>query len=514
MSTVSSPAPDGARVSVRKCEHWAHGACCAEIFDKEHDGKQYCVLHYPGPEKSKDFKTALERKLSAQDFDFEGTWFPEKLSFQEFKFTGKANFSSARFREVVNFREAEFSAGADFREAKFSTGADFREAKFSADADFREAKFSAGANFAGAQFGSATYFAMAHFDANANFRGTQFRAATSFFGTSFRADAVFNYAQFEAPATFNVARFSKSALFTGAVFNATVYFRKARFKDEDPHRNDDITADNNTIDSKTLRPEGRTIPVDFVEARFKDGLAFTGTKFANRVFMSFASASFEKPERAVFHSTSLRPHWFADIDPRAFSFINVAWGDLLQWGAVRKEIEQLKTTKKSNANQLLEITFRQLAVNAEENNRFEEATNFRYMAMDVKRLQRRRIDPFRLSWWYWLLSGYGERVPRAFLALLSILVLFALAYWVGDAAWWQPKQSRDLASATTSEQKFVSQRLALRESLVYSAGVMALQKPEPLPANKRAKTLVLWETILGPVQAALLALAIRRKFMR
>ena len=43
---------------------------------------------------------------------------------------------------------------------------------------------------------------------------------------------------------------------------------------------------------------------------------------------------------------------------------------------------------------------------------------------------------------------------------------------------------------------------------------MTLQKPEPLPANKRAKTLVLLETVLGPVQAALLALAIRRKFMR
>lgn len=43
---------------------------------------------------------------------------------------------------------------------------------------------------------------------------------------------------------------------------------------------------------------------------------------------------------------------------------------------------------------------------------------------------------------------------------------------------------------------------------------MALQKPEPLPANRRAKALVLFEIILGPLQAALLALAIRRKFMR
>jgi len=50
--------------------------------------------------------------------------------------------------------------------------------------------------------------------------------------------------------------------------------------------------------------------------------------------------------------------------------------------------------------------------------------------------------------------------------------------------------------------------------MVYSVGVILFQKPEPLPANKRAKFLVYLETVLGPLQAALLALAIRRKFMR
>lgn len=492
MSILSSPAPDDAHVFVCKCEHWARNACCEEIFDKEHDGKLYCVLHYPGPEKSEAFKQVLEQKIKAKHFDFEGTWFPDKLPFQKFTFTGDANFRFAQFKGAV-----------DFREAKFCAGADFREAKFSADANFSEA-----------QFGAPTSFALAHFNANANFRGTQFNELTNFFGTSFRADAVFNYAQFEKAINFNVARFCKSALFTGVVFNATVRFRKTRFRDRDPHPGDDATGDNNTIDSEALVPKPRTIPIDFVEARFKDGLAFSSNKFADRVSMSFAAASFEKPERAVFHSTPLRPHWFADTDPRPFTFINVDWGDLSQRGAVGKEIRELETSKKTNTNQLLEIAFRQLAVNAEENNRYEEAANFRYMAMEGKRLQRRKIDPFRLSWWYWLLSGYGERVQRALLALLSIWVLFAFVYWLGNAAWWQPKQIRDVASAAASEQRLVSQRLALRESLVYSAGVMALQKPEPLPANKRAKTLVLWETILGPVQAALLALAIRRKFMR
>jgi len=56
--------------------------------------------------------------------------------------------------------------------------------------------------------------------------------------------------------------------------------------------------------------------------------------------------------------------------------------------------------------------------------------------------------------------------------------------------------------------------LKFRRALIYSAGVMTLQKPEPKPATTTAQAVVLLETVLGPVQAALLALAIRRKFMR
>lgn len=56
--------------------------------------------------------------------------------------------------------------------------------------------------------------------------------------------------------------------------------------------------------------------------------------------------------------------------------------------------------------------------------------------------------------------------------------------------------------------------LKLNRALMYSLGVMTLQKPEPRPATTAAQAIVLAETILGPVQAALLALAIRRKFMR
>jgi hypothetical protein len=248
--------------------------------------------------------------------------------------------------------------------------------------------------------------------------------------------------------------------------------------------------------------------------------------------VSFAAAIFEKPERAVFHTIRLRPHWFINVDSRKFTFINVDWDNLDERGAIRNEFAALERNDRGHLSRLLEVTFHQLAVNAEENNRYEEAANFRYMAMEVRRLQRgRKVDLLRLSWWYWLLSGYGERVTRAFGALLTIWLLFAVIYWTGCETWWQPKQSARLAAESSererqspavndvpqakgAQQAVAVAPLCIPEALIYSAGVMSLQKPEPLPANKRAKALVLFETILGPLQAALLALAIRRKFMR
>jgi hypothetical protein len=61
---------------------------------------------------------------------------------------------------------------------------------------------------------------------------------------------------------------------------------------------------------------------------------------------------------------------------------------------------------------------------------------------------------------------------------------------------------------------FVNDSLDYSRSLLYSLKVMLLQKPEPKPATFWADAMVILQMILGPLQAALLALAVRRKFMR
>ena len=190
------------------------------------------------------------------------------------------------------------------------------------------------------------------------------------------------------------------------------------------------------------------------------------------------------------------------------------------WRNIHEEIECLKSRGVSleatalKPHRFLAIACRHLAVNAEENHRYEEASKFRYKAMDARRLESWHGFAFwKLSWWYWLASGYGERIWQAFGILLAIWFVAGLLYTRVGFARWEPKFASE-ADVTISKRDDVGAPVSFKRALTYSLGVLTLQKPEPRPATTAAQTVVLLETILGPVQAALLALAIRRKFMR
>jgi hypothetical protein len=108
---------------------------------------------------------------------------------------------------------------------------------------------------------------------------------------------------------------------------------------------------------------------------------------------------------------------------------------------------------------------------------------------------------------------YGERIARAAGVLLGIVVLCAALYTRVGFVRWEPRVSSE-SEVATAQRDETGAPLKLTRALTYSAAVMTFQRPEPKPATTAAQTIVLLETILGPVQAALLALAIRRKFMR
>ena len=400
-----------------------------------------------------------------------------------FHFPGKeksADFEQALQRKLenkdFNFRGVWFPNKLSFERFEFGTKADFSSANFSAETDFRAATFSAAADFHSATFSAVAVFSGATFSAAADFIGATFSGAAYFFSS----------ATFSAAAYFRAATFSAEAYFSPATFSATADFRYATFSAE----------------------------ASFSSATLADHVRFAGEEktevFTDTSRLDLQFARIEKPDRVSFHTLSLRPHWFVNIDARKFGFTNVDWGR----PSINEEISRLEKKKISSPHHLLAIACRNLAVNAEENHRYEEASRLRYRAMEARRRESwRGFAPWRLNWWYWLASGYGERVWQAFFVLLGILLLSALLYNQVGFARWEPKLASE-GDVVISKRDDIGAPLKFSRALTYSAAVMTFQKPEPRPATTAAQTVVLLETILGPVQAALLALAIRRKFMR
>ena len=413
---------------VCKCEPDQRPACWPEERCPEPYKDGYCVLHFPGKEKSPDFRVALDERLEKKNYNFPGVWFPDDPKFSRRSFETNAVFVSATFAELADFSRAAFGARADFTGAVFKKQVEFNSATFTARANFDDA----------------------HFIGNANFERS-----------SFRARAGFNSAYFHQHARFRSATFYERANFGEVQFNGQANFRLTNFKDY----------------------------VRFAATREDKG-------FLDGSRLDLREVKIDKPELVTFHSLELRRFWFVDVNASKVDFSNVKWKRSTLDEEVA-EIEKIATEEQTDQSlrpalhTLFGIACWNLAVNAEENHRYEEASAFRYLAMEA----RRREHPGLLHWLYWAVSGYGEKIIRALVVLVGILVLFAGLYTV---------TARDEASP----------RLRLWRALSYSARVMTLQKPEPPPPTTAVQVLVTIETILGPVQAALLALAIRRRFMR
>ncbi|MBL8189193.1 MAG: pentapeptide repeat-containing protein [Acidobacteria bacterium] len=456
--------PDVAPAFVCDCSKRARSACQGEPFFREHKGKRYCVLHYPGADKLEAFRVAFNRKLEGKDYKFLGVWFPEE----------------------VNFRGFEFSADADFYGARFSANAYFTNAKFGANADFTYAEFGANAYFFSATFSAVASFLGATFSAKADFFGARFSANASFYDSTFSADASFSGATFSADASFSGATFSADPSFSGATFSANADFSDATF----------------------------SVNADFTGATFKSYANFAGSdeqrSFGEQNQLDFQFAHIEKPERVSFHTLDLKPHWFINCDCRKFEFVDCEWNHNL-----KQELESATNAEISAPHRLLAITFRQLADNAEANHRYHEASNFRYNAFEARRVETYGGFAFwRLDWWYWFASGYGERVLQAFLVFLGIFILFAVLFTQVGFDQSAKNMTTSATQAATAQPDTIGKPLDWQDAFIYSFYVTILQKPKPEPLTRTAKILVGLETVLGPAQAALLALAVRRRFMR
>jgi hypothetical protein len=533
---------------LREKEDWqeesVHRAACHCEAILEIEGKHYCLMHAPTKYKSDDFEKAFQEKLAAKNYNFCGVWFP-----------GDANFSKHNFESEVNFNFAVFNGHADFRAAQFSGGdADFREVQFTGgDTDFSNAQFSgADANFSNTRFsGGSTYF-----------RGVQFGGADVIFkNTEFRGkNTIFSRTEFSKAVGFIDAVFTNRISFLQAIFKQRVLFNRVRF------------CAGSMVTFSLARFGDFT---GFREFKIEKGVDFYfgGATSENPEHIHFHSIDNLQPRWFInidprkfnFENTAfplLKRKTLRDFFRQCRNFApKKSFLALRRRPKLAAEILKLKATSEieiettvnylrlfsRNRNvignppyQLLITAYRRLAENAEENARYEEAMSLRYMAMDFHRHSTwwGRFFPITLHWWYWASSGYGERAFRA-LIMLFLIWLIPFGLYASSLGMFERKMTAadvrlltgDAAPHLSDEkiEKYISNtelydlpafsaktNADLRDAAFYSLNVMAFQKPEPKPANDSwlTRLVVTLQTILGPLQAALLALAIRRKFMR
>lgn len=594
-----------------ECPEAMRRACKAEGYFGEDDGKRYCVLHFPSSDKKQAFDAAVERKLTAKDFNYQGVWFPtggwfsgldipetadftcatfdgggsfRKTVFKQFAhfdhatFMGRtalsgADFDSAVFAGPAYFGHATFKAGARFDYTTFSKEVSFTEASFEGIVGFRKAKFEESVDFWRCTFvklreGDWVQFDEAVFNGHANFSSVKFGSKTwfratkfagvTFGGSCFAEEAVFQDASF-AGVWFVGVEFNNQANFFSTTFKGQAYFSSASFKALTRFTLATFWGDTLFLSASF---SGAT---DFSNAVFKDYVKFSAVYgrggFTDHASCDFQHTRFERSERVSFHSMTLRPHWFLNIDPRKFEFVGVTWVGNLARNVIDSEVQALEEREEMRAEEvsrrkeerrrnaqmtgdeytleevekdeteeaqltlnepnkrnvslyrLLSIACRQLAVNAEENHRYDEASDFRFWSMELRRKEgwraRGRLSVSILHTLYRHLSGYGEEIGRAFAMLVGLWLVFTFLY---TQVGFVQAVASDVETRTTDT---VGMPLkGNKEALAYSLATMTLQKPEPRPLTFAAKFAVLAETIFGPIQAALFALAVRRRFMR
>jgi uncharacterized protein YjbI with pentapeptide repeats len=474
--------------------------------------------------------------LSSKETNFwQAKFGGEVTNFSEGKFSSEqTNFNEAEFGgKVTNFERVEWaSKKTEFLRTQFGSELTFFiEAAFGGElTDFSDAVFAGEqASFSQATFSSTEY---------TSFQGTRFGGeATSFAQTEFSSDwTSFLGATFGAELTgFVTTKFS----------GRTTDFSSAEFAGSDTSFSD-ATFDNE---------------VDFIHCNFRETLDFRGSEennvFGCQSWVRFDHSRIYKPEMITFNTVLLHPGWFINVDARNVGFTDVKWYGLPNGprGKLENEIKYLWRHNVKSPHTLLAQACRRLSANAEDNREYFLANEFHYWSMDAWRIgswsvlyeallreegrreikeREQRDIKFKDLWppnalnvrpllsksargviWkhirgrrrfgvinslYWALSGYGVRAARAFWVLIGIWAAFATLYMLID-----PSEFRDFGQGIGY----------LWQASVYSLLALARLNPQPRPEEPGLfQLLVGFEGILGPLQIALLALAIRRKVMR
>lgn len=498
-----------------------------------------CVFHLRRrtPDENKTFIRALKRYLKQEKYDFQGFCFPGKAK-EMFEAHGE-------FRHEVFLNDAQFPPGMSFKQVIFEK-VSFQNSTFKGNAFFTGAVFKKEANFKNVTFEDGeTCFNAAHFVNAALFDYATFNGAASFgqcldMKGQFRGRTSFDHVCFNNEAVFEKRGFRKGMDFT---YVMVAQSHAVRFQHCNLSKASFLETDLARLDFNGVRWAQAPIVPD--RARLAKKLSAY-----QRTLKAAKTSGRRLPNKAP--ASKAITAFIAEIGLRIIRAARVPRGRNRLDDEVRFCAEIRKLPSPQRRQRLMEIgrLYRQLKLNYEEGRDHPSAGDWHFGEMEMRRLSLARSSPMRgLFFLYRKLSGYGERPRRAIIGWFAFLFLFSVlncflgfrvlseqqvvpvAHAVNvqsqgsvvkterailrivdyDVVWKLPKPR--IRSKSGANKDFLAD---LSMSLIATIRLFTLQRfIEVQPVRAIVGSFAVgFGAIFGSIQAALVALSVKRYFRR
>jgi len=379
-----------------------------------------------------------------------------QIKFSDVVFTKTVDFMQTTFVDDVKFENVSFRENAIFSQAYFAKNAYFMEDNFYGDAHFIESVFDRKVNFDNSYFCGNSFFGSSTLKNHASYINVDFSGYADFGSLTFEKGAGFRNTNFGNYADFKDAKFGGDAEFWNAKFDKDAKFTSAKFEDD----------------------------AEFWGAEFLQNAQFDGAVFNKNAFfndnplLELKGARFEGDlilDDAVIHSMNLKN---AEFGGGRISLNNSDFNRLkTNWTALKGPLYY-------NGQVYLA-----LIKNFKEQEQFEDADDcyydYRYESKDGW-----------LDYVSWISCGFGVRPQYTIFLSAALILLFGIAFWLGEGIQTSPVPDEKDAGKRKVERGRRSWE-DLGEALFFSLLVFTFQARGDWRASGKFRLIAVVEGVLG-----------------
>lgn len=334
----------------------------------------------------------FEKRRFMNEFEINGT-----------KIQDNADFSGSQFNKDAYFIDSIFSQNADFRGASFRGNVFFWGTLFNKTADFSASDFSGHTSFWKSQFKGYAAFFKSYFKRTVDFSKSKFNDDSYFMDTQFNGIIDFRWSAFDRNVSFEMAQFNDTAKYNGSKFLGNTYFKRGQFNNSANFDKVLFLKDADLSNSKFLKD------ASFEETQFNGYASFLGSAFSSNG--NFLGARFDKDADFIESKFDGTAEFSCSRFTRDSDF-------LVTWNNIRDHLNC-----SDPVYQVLIRSFKNSGL-------FDEADDCYYERME--HLSASSTVDLAFKKLFWISCGYGVRPGYAIYLSIMLIVIFGLAYWIGD----------------------------------------------------------------------------------